>query len=91
MRFMACAAGASLGISETEFFSPTFSNAGIADFQSQLTDASVTTRIIATQATMMRDENLRTVRAMNGGRGCSVLMRPSLVPQQQRPHQRART
>ena len=83
MCVMACTDGASWGISDTECSSPTRSNDGIADAQFQPTDARVVIRITASQARMMNTENLRMLRAMKGGRGCSVLMQPSLVPQQQ--------
>ena len=84
----ACTDGASLGISDTECCCPTRSSDGIAAAQFQPTDARLAITINPSQARMMNSENLRIVRAMKGGRGRSVLMRPSLVPQQQGPYQR---
>ena len=91
MRLMACTDGASFGISETECFSATRSSDGIAADQLQPTDARFEIRISASQARMMSSENVRMVRAMKGGRGCSELMRRSLIPQQQGTHERAGT
>src|ERR1700722_2211626 len=79
MRIMACTDGASGGLSDTECCCPTCSSDGTA---------RVTIRISATQARMMNSEDLRIVRAMKGGWGRPVLMRPSLVIQQQGTYQR---
>ena len=85
---MACTDGASLGISDTECFSATRSSDGMNDAGFQPTAARVEIRINTSQATMMNRENLRMVRAIKGGRERSVVIRRSLVPQQQRTHER---